>query len=287
MEQLEDIIRTGDTFFEKKNYSAALFYYNTSVRSDIPNPKKAYLWNKISCAYFHLKKFYNSFSSINTALELDPGAAIYWIQKGDILQSEAFSRYNEAINSYNKAAALDPHNPTVWIKLGVFNTRIQKFEEALEAYNKALTLRPNDPELWYKKACVLNLMLYKKEKESRKKLSDDLLPEIELLTEVLRTFHFVQKLDPRNSNVLYIIGVLHTKLKQYDEALHSFDEALKYHASDKEKPMQIWYTKAELLEKMGRSSEAIEFYDRYDEALMTEYSEFMKAHPHTKSGLVL
>jgi tetratricopeptide (TPR) repeat protein len=287
MEQPEDIIRTGDTFFDKKKYSAALFYYITSVRSDIPNPVKAHVWNKISCAYFHLKKFYNSFSSINTALELDPGTALYWIQRGDILQSDAFSRYNEAINSYNKAAALDPQNPKVWIKLGLFNERIQKFDEALEAYNKALTLKPNDPELWYKKACVLNLMLYKKEKESRKKLHDEFFQEIEFLTEVLRTFHFVQKLDPRNSNVLYIIGVLHTKLKKYDEALQYFDEALKYCAGDKEKPMQIWYTKAELLEKMGRASEAIEFYDRYYEALMTEYSEFMKAHPHTKSGLVL
>jgi len=277
MNDLEDCIKKGNELFETKQFFEFISFCKKITDGDIPDLKKAAVWYKISMAYYSLGRYYNSVSSINKALSLNPNNPGYWIHKGDVLQSEKCSRFDEAIESYKTAMRLQPKNPGPLIKLGSLYDSRNNHQEAIESYNKALELNPDNPEIWYHKGCSLNSILYKKEKERRKlNLINDISHEIHFLDEILNTFKKVQELDPKNSDALYSIGVLYTKMMKDLDALQYFDEALKYYSKENEKPTQIWYSKAELLDKVGKNDEALEFYEKYEAELKKDLEEFNK-----------
>jgi tetratricopeptide (TPR) repeat protein len=275
MKDLEDCITKGNELFRKKRFFEFISFCKKITDRHIPDHKKAEIWYKISIAYYSLGKYYNSVSSINKALFLNPDNPVYWIHKGDVLQSEKCSRFDEAIESYKTAIRLHPDSPDTLIKLGSLYDSRNNPKEAIETYNKALELNPDNPEIWYHKGCSLNSILYKKERERKLlNLNNDISHEIHFLDEILNTFKKVQELDPKNSDALYSIGVVYTKMMRDRDALQYFDEALKYYSKENEKPTQIWYSKAEVLDKVGKNDEALEFYEKYEAELKKDLEEF-------------
>ncbi|MGD1005344.1 MAG: tetratricopeptide repeat protein [Methanoregulaceae archaeon] len=277
MEKIEDLIKSGNDLFEKEQYFEAISYYKKLLQKNISDPTKAEIWYKISLAFYFLGRYYNSLNSINAALTLDSNNVNYWLHKAELLQSNRFCCWDEAVESYKKALNLNSDNPDIWIKLGTLFESRNNHKEAIETYNKALELHSNNPKILYCKGCSLNSILYEREKERKLvKLSDNISDEINFLIEILNTYKKVVEQDPNNSDALYCIGVLYTKLQKYIEALHYFDEALKFYSKENEKPTQIWYSKAEVLEKIGKSNEAVELYDRYYAELKRDFEDFFE-----------
>jgi tetratricopeptide (TPR) repeat protein len=67
-------------------------------------------------------------------------------------------------------------------------------------------------------------------------------------------------------------------MKKYSDALQYFDEALKYYSKEDEKPTQIWYSKAEVLDKVGKTDEASELFEKYETELKKDFEDFFRQH---------
>jgi len=279
MNDIEDCIKKGNELFENNRFLEFISFCKKITKMDIPNEKKAEIWYKISIA-FHLSGSYsNSVSAINKALSLNADNPVYWIHKGDVLQSEKCHRFDDAIKSYKTAVRLRPDDPETLIKLGLLYESRNNHQKAIETYNKALELNPDNPQIWYNMGFSQNSILYRKERERKLlKLTGDISSEIQFLNEILTTFNKVLELDPHNSDALYSIGVLYTRMKRYSDALQYFDQALKYYSKEDEKPAQIWYSKAGVLDKVGKKDEASELYEKYENELKKDFEDFFRHH---------
>jgi tetratricopeptide (TPR) repeat protein len=279
MNEIEDCIKKGNELFENNRFLEFISFCKKLTKKDIPNLKKAEIWYKISIAFHVLGSHANAVSAINKALSLNQNNPVYWVHKGDLLQSEKGHRFDDAIHSYKTAARLSPKNPDPLIKLGLLYESRNDHQKAIETYNKALELNPDNPQIWYNKGFSLNSILYRKEREKKLlQLTGDLSNEIQFMNEILTTFKKVLELDPRNSDALYSIGVLYTRMKKYSDALQYFDEALKYYSKEDEKPTQIWYSKAEVLDKVGKTHEASELFEKYEMELKKDFEDFFRHH---------
>jgi tetratricopeptide (TPR) repeat protein len=279
MRNIEDCIKKGNELFEKKRFSEFIFFCKKITKENIPIHKKAEIWYRISLAFYALESYPSAIRSINKAIILNPDNPVYWIHKGNLLQSERCGHWDEAIEAYKTANRLRPDDYDTLIKLGLLYESRNNPKKAIEMYQKALELNPANPEIWYNMGVSLNSVLFKREKQKRLlTLTSDIASEIQFLNEIINTFKKVLELDPKHSDALYSIGVLYTKMMRYSDALKYFDEALKYYAKGDEKPIQIWYSKAEVLEKVGRTKEASELYQRYENELKKDFEEFFSHH---------
>jgi len=279
MNDIEDCIKKGNELFENNRFLEFISFCKKITKKDIPDEKKAEIWYKISIAFRVLGSHANAVSAINKALSFNTDNPVYWVHKGDLLQSEKGHRYDDAINSYKTAARLSPKNPDPLMKLGLLYESRNNHQKAIETYNKALELNPDNPQIWYNKGFSLNSILDRKERERKLlQLTGDLSSEIQFMNEILITFKKVLELDPRNSDALYSIGVLYSRMKRYSDALQYFDEALKYYSKEDEKPTQIWYSKAEVLDKVGKKNEASELFEKYEEELKKDFEDFFRHH---------
>jgi tetratricopeptide (TPR) repeat protein len=76
---------------------------------------------------------------LRKATELAPGLAAAWVMLGLLLhQSE---RSAEAIACYQRAAEIDPDNPTVWSGLGADYAQIGDMEKSAAAYGRSVALQ--------------------------------------------------------------------------------------------------------------------------------------------------
>lgn len=67
-----------------------------------------------------------------------------WKEKGDNL--ETLGRYDEAIDAYKKAIAIDPDDKASWNNMGNALDDLGRYNEAIEAYDQALKIDPNYTE---------------------------------------------------------------------------------------------------------------------------------------------
>ena len=66
-------------------------------------------------------------------------------------------RNEEAIESYNKAIAIQPKDNGAWYDQGLALYNLRRYSEAIVSYDKALELQPCDAVAWYNKACCYAL----------------------------------------------------------------------------------------------------------------------------------
>lgn len=237
--------------------------------------EKAFILFSIAQVFVCLKRHFNALTWIDHAIALDPENAAYWLFKGDILMAEPFSRYTDSLNAYHSAAALQPDNSAILVRIGNVHEMCNNLDAAIAAYDRALALNPSDAGIWCRKGCALNMLLsHLKRRQQIRILSQDITGDITLLNKVLLAFRRAVDLEPENPEALYLMAQTLAQMEKYDEALRYYDIALQNIRSESSPPLQIWYAKAEVLEKVGRISEAGELFERYHEALKKDYRLF-------------
>lgn len=75
------------------------------------------------------------------AVKVDPKNAKAWIEMGNILMDT--SRFNEAIDAYQKALEIDPKNVDVRVDMGTCYRNSGKPDIAVKEFRKALEINPN------------------------------------------------------------------------------------------------------------------------------------------------
>ncbi len=84
---------------------------------------------------------------------------------GQLLEDE---KYEEALEAFDRALELCPHNAEFWNDRGVALWKLGRNEEALESYNRALQIDPEDAPVWYNKSTVLRE--FRRDHEAKKAL---------------------------------------------------------------------------------------------------------------------
>ena len=103
-------------------------------------------------AFSKLKKFVESESFYDKALEIDPNNPDLWNGKGEALTN--LRRYQEAIECFDKALSIQP-NWESWRSKGEALTNLRRYQEAIECFDKALEITPTSFNKWNLRALAL------------------------------------------------------------------------------------------------------------------------------------
>lgn len=98
-------------------------------------------WLSRAYKLMEFKKYEEAIQSLDKALSIDPKLLAAWGTRGGALGF--LKRYEEAIQSYDKALEIEPTNSKTWYNRGVSLAKLERFEEALDNVNKALEFNPS------------------------------------------------------------------------------------------------------------------------------------------------
>lgn len=86
-------------------------------------------------------------------VEKTPDSAAAWLELGNLYFDT--SKYQDAIQAYNKYLSINPDNPDVLTDLGVMFRRVGNPEEAVASFDKAISLDPRHEQALFNKGIVL------------------------------------------------------------------------------------------------------------------------------------
>lgn len=69
--------------------------------------------------------------------------------------STQYARYNDSLELFDEALALDRNFSEAWVAKGVALHNLRRYDEAIQNYNKALEINPRDAGTWSVKAITL------------------------------------------------------------------------------------------------------------------------------------
>lgn len=178
----------------------------------------------------------DALNSFNKAVALNPYLDSGWYYRGTALAK--LQRYDEAISSYEKALEITPKKYEIWYNLGNVLGRVQQYKRALECYEKVIELKPEHYESWYNRGALLGrLQQYEQALECYQQV-------IEIKSD------FVEAWQNR--------AVIFAKIQQYEAALEAYDEAITLAPERHE----VWYNRGNILTRLGQYEEALRSYDR-------------------------
>ena len=70
--------------------------------------------------------------------------------------STQYARYNESLEFFDAALAIDTNFSEAWIAKGVALHNMKRYDEAILSYNQALLISPDDTGTWHVKCITLN-----------------------------------------------------------------------------------------------------------------------------------
>jgi tetratricopeptide (TPR) repeat protein len=211
------------------------------------NLDDATAWFNRGLALGDLSRYDEALESFDRAIQLQPDDARAWNNRGWPL--DELGRYEEALESFDKAVQFKSDLAEAWKNRGLELGKLGRHEEALESYDKAIQLQPDDASAWYNRGLAL-LSLDRHE-------------------EALESYDKAIQLQPDDAMTWNNRGVALGSLGRYEEALESYDKAIQLQPDD----AMTWNNRGVALGSLGRYEEAFESFDeavqiRPDDALV-------------------
>ena len=88
-----------------------------------------------------LGRYEQAIESYDQAIALQPDHATSWYNRGNSLDN--LGRYEQAIESYDQAIALQPDDASAWYSRGTSLAELDRYEQAIESYDQAIALQPD------------------------------------------------------------------------------------------------------------------------------------------------
>ncbi|HEU5374690.1 MAG TPA: tetratricopeptide repeat protein [Ktedonobacteraceae bacterium] len=176
----------------------------------------------------------------------------YWHGKGKVLSQ--LQRYEEAIQAYDQAIALNPSSLSAYYSKGDIFLKLQRYEEAIQVYDQAITISPSSLSAYYSKG--------------------DTLLKLQRYEEAIRIYDQAIVISPSSSSYSNK-GIILLKLQRYEEAIQAHDQAIALNPTS----AIIHCSKGDILSKLQRYEEAIQSYDQ----AITLNPAFVLAY-HSKSN---
>lgn len=147
------------------------------------------------------------------------------------------AQHDKAATYFSRALKLDPTNVSAWILMGHEFMEMKKTEEAIKAYRSAINLDRTDSRAWYGLGQLYEILK---------------LPNISL-----DNYLEAHKLKPNDSRITIALADTYEKLEWYEQAVTYYRRAAGAGLSKL----------APLLEKLGRTEEALQAYLQFLEWL--------------------
>jgi tetratricopeptide (TPR) repeat protein len=130
---------------------------------------------------------------------------VAYLNHSGIALTEA-NRPNDAIPLFQKALALEPGNPLLWLNLGIAQQRIGSYDEALDSFGRAVFIDDGLAEAWFS----LGLIYY----------------DLEQFDEAEDCYHSALVRDENAPKTWNNLGVLYFTMGNFEDARHCFEEAV-------------------------------------------------------------
>lgn len=176
-------------------------------------PTKASAWYTVGCYYLLIQKYEAAQRYFHKATSLEPSYAPAWIGFGNSFAAQDES--DQAMSSYRTASSLFPgsHLPPLYI--GMEYLRTNNLVQAQEFIRQASVICPTDPLVYNELGSV-----YYKQK--------DYPQAIEMFTKSLELCKGLpERLMEAWEPTLFNLGYSHRKLRNFDQAIHYFQSALR------------------------------------------------------------
>ena len=282
-----------------ERYEEAIASYDKALKI---KPDDYRFWTSRGDALSRLERYEEAIASYDKALKIKPDDYRLWTSRGDALSR--LERYEEAIASYDKALKIKPDNYRFWTSRGYALSRLERYEEAIASYDKALKIKPDDYAIWYNRGNILErLERYEEAVTSYGEMlrvtpnywpgwyfRSRALWQLERYEEAITSYNQVQReavgslekalctgtqklnLNVSNSQehsrFWIAIGRGFYNLWCFEEAVASYDQALKVKSSDYE----AWNGRGHSLSYLERYEEAIASYDKALEIKPDDYT---------------
>jgi len=152
------------------------------------------------------------------------------------------TKYNEAINNYNKVIDLDATLPDGWYGKGNCLFKLKKFKEANKNFDKAIELNPEFGLAWKKKG-----------------LSLEGLGRREDVQEAIKCLDTALEIDPEDEEAYYIKSLLLAyDYKKSEEALACSEKAIELDPNDP----GGWIAKGIALSNLGKYDESLKYFNK-------------------------
>ena len=155
---------------------------------------------------------------------------------GNVLQ--ALGRLDEALESYDKALAIEPKLINALYNRGVTLSNMKRMADALASYDKALEIAPDDADIWMNRVPALI--------------------DLNRLEEALAAAEKLLAMAPHYAEAWNNRGIALQALERFGEALASYEKAL----AIKPDYAEAHFNRGSALQYLGRGEEALASFSR-------------------------
>ncbi|MEL6351539.1 MAG: tetratricopeptide repeat protein, partial [Cyanobacteria bacterium J06627_28] len=104
-----------------------------------------------------LERYQEALDSYDRAIELQPDYHYAWNSRGNTLRD--LERYQEALDSYDRAIELQPDYHYAWSNKGYVFYRLHRLQESIQCFVEVTKLNPDEKDAWNNQA-YLRLVAY-------------------------------------------------------------------------------------------------------------------------------
>jgi tetratricopeptide (TPR) repeat protein len=212
---------SGKVYLQQENYTNAIEQFKIAIRND-EMAWEPHMW--LGRAYADTEELQMAHDEFFLALDLAPDQKAsdaidntitsYWQkfqQEGNLLNSA--SKFVDAILEFEKAIVIDPRKPDAYANLGYAFHMNMDYDKAIEAFEAALSLAPGNEDL------VTNLVSVYDSKAGNMAVLGD-------LENALRYYEKIEGIAPDTKDIHYNIAETYYGLKDYREAIVSYERSL-------------------------------------------------------------
>lgn len=152
MDQAIDFYHQGNEHIEK-DLEKSIEFYNKAIQI---NPGLAFAWNNKGYVLNQMERFEEALPVLIQALQIDRDLMAAHNNYGDALQG--LGRNEEAIAAYEESIKLEPTNYQAWLGRGTCLYNLQKYQEAIAIAQKLVELDSENFLGWYAKAVCYALL---------------------------------------------------------------------------------------------------------------------------------
>lgn len=287
--------RNIDLLYERVNYNrlrnnleSALFDLKEILNLDSLNTTTHF---DIAELYFELSKDKNSNPKypsfvkyhLEKSIRIDPSNKEALALMGELLL--AYSRYEDAIKSFNKSLKIDYNQERTHMLMGYAFKQLKKTNNAISCYRNAVNINPDFFEAHMQLGHIFHLLgdtialthynnalaldpineiaLYNKALFYQSKLA---------WNDALDSYAALHKVSPFHSSGHYNLGFIHMELGLYDVAANNFSDAI---YSDSQF-YEAYYSRGNCFETLGNIAQAESDYKRAIE-INSEYTYAIEA----------
>jgi tetratricopeptide (TPR) repeat protein len=193
-------------------------------------------WAMKGCCLRMLGRYEEALDSCNKAIEISQDNSRAWCCRGEVL--EQLGRYDEALDSLGRSIELDSGYEPAWYFRGMVLGIVERYDESLDSFNKAIKLNSNRPNIWHYRGIALN--------------------NLRRYDEALESLNKAVELEASDGEAWFTRGMVQYHLGKWDELLVSLDKAIDLGVTDG----TLHFFRGSALTGLGRYDEALTSYDR-------------------------